>query len=267
MQFDMIAALNGWDDHTKALELATSLTGDALAILTDLEPWQRRHYPELVKALVARFEPDNQSEVYRAQLKVKTREGTETLTELAQDIKKLVRKAYPNASLDMREIMAKDSFVDALNNADMEWSVFHGKPQTLCEAVTLALEYEAFHKGRLRRKLEETGERWLEKKTEEDTQRSPHSVDDILRRLEVILRREESRSGKPEDRQKGSPGRGKCSQARHYKVDCEKRRADCQKICSFCLKSGHYEADSCGEQNVGGLRDSQLDSENESELR
>ena len=85
VQFDMISKLNRWDNITYTIELATNLSGQALAILTDIEPQQRQDYAALIsaliKALLTRFEPDNQSEVFRAQLKCRTRKHGEGLAE------------------------------------------------------------------------------------------------------------------------------------------------------------------------------------------
>jgi len=55
----MIAQLNGWDEITQAMELATSLNGTARSVLTDIYPQHRKDYRQLVKALVNQFEPDN----------------------------------------------------------------------------------------------------------------------------------------------------------------------------------------------------------------
>jgi hypothetical protein len=41
--------------------------------------------------------------------------------------------------------------MDAFNNADMEWSVYQQKPNTVDEALQFAMEYESFQKRRNRR--------------------------------------------------------------------------------------------------------------------
>ena len=38
VQYDMIAQLNGWDEITRAMELATSLNGITRSVLTDIDP-------------------------------------------------------------------------------------------------------------------------------------------------------------------------------------------------------------------------------------
>ncbi len=44
VQFQMIEEINNWDSQTKALELATSLQGQAMGVLTNRDPEQRESY-------------------------------------------------------------------------------------------------------------------------------------------------------------------------------------------------------------------------------
>ena len=104
----------------KTLELASALRGQAQSILSDLLPEHRKSFPHLVESFTLRFEPDNQNEVYRAQLKTLVRKRDEDLGSLAQDIARLDRKAYPSTSLAARDKLTVDSFLDALNDSDME---------------------------------------------------------------------------------------------------------------------------------------------------
>lgn len=150
VQFEMTGDLNKWDEGMKAMELATSLRGTAQTVLSDLRPEQRRDYNQLVSALTARFEPTNQTELYRAQIKSRLRKKAESVQELATDIKRLVRRAYPQATSELRDQIARDCFIDSLNEHELEWFVYQGKPKTVDEAMQLALEYEAFQAGRKR---------------------------------------------------------------------------------------------------------------------
>ena len=208
VQFDMIAKLNRWDGTTKAMELATSLKGTAVSILTDLEPEYRRDYGRLVSALLARFEPDNQSEVFRAQLKGKRRRGQEALTELAQDVRTLARKAYPHASMTIRETIARDCFIDALNDAELEWSVYREKPTSLTDALTTALEHEAFKTGRLRR----TGGTGQVVRSQQETapKETGNDADQVLGRLAALLEDRERSPQTNRDRKSSSKGKGAC---------------------------------------------------------
>ena len=98
VQFDLVAEMNDWNGVARAMELATSLSGVARSVLSDIDINDRRNYDKLVAVLLTRFEPENQSEVYRAQLKGRLRKRSEPLTELTQDVWKLARKAYPTAA-------------------------------------------------------------------------------------------------------------------------------------------------------------------------
>ena len=148
IQFNLIADFCRWNEYEKALHLAINLRGIAQSVLADLRHDQRTNFHSLSSALAARFEPVQQSELHRVTLKTRLRRDNETLPELAQDINKLVRLAYPRATVGVREQLAKDYFVDALNDHDLEWAVLRGKPESVENALKPALEYEAFLIGR-----------------------------------------------------------------------------------------------------------------------
>lgn len=156
VQFELIAELNNWPEAAKALYLAASLKGQARAILSDLDSSRRRSYRALTEALGRRFSPANQTQLFRAMLKNRQRQPAESLTELAQDIKRLALKAYPDAPYEMVETLAKEYFVDSLGDTETRWRVYQSRPVNLSDAVTVAVELEAFHlaevkKGNLKR--------------------------------------------------------------------------------------------------------------------
>ena len=149
IHFEMVAEFNKWDDRTKAFELALSLRDDAQVTLSELEPQERKNFKSVVTTLTSRFEPEDQSELFGSELKRRFRKKDEPLTEFAQDIKSLVRLAYPNTDVDVRATLGRNAFEDSLGDPDMEWAVHQGKPKSIETAVKLALEFEAF-RGTLR---------------------------------------------------------------------------------------------------------------------
>ena len=48
------------------------------------------------------------------------------------------------ATSNIRESLAKDSFVDALNDLDLEFAVFQSQAQNLNDALHAAVDFEAF---------------------------------------------------------------------------------------------------------------------------
>ncbi|CAC5385728.1 unnamed protein product [Mytilus coruscus] len=111
VQFKMVAAVNNWDDHTKAYELATNLRGVAQGIVTEIEPLKRFDYTYLVSALTSRFDPVNHENMYKVQMNSYYRKSGQTLPEMAQDIRRITSLAYPTAPVDIRNQLGKDCLI------------------------------------------------------------------------------------------------------------------------------------------------------------
>ena len=229
VQFEMIADLNGWNAPTRALELATSLRGQAQAILSDLSALERSDFDKLVTALIGRFEPENQSEVFRAQLKGRQRKRGEALTELCQEIKRLVRKAYPLAPRAIREALAKDSFIDSLGDAELEWSVYHASPRNINAAVEAAVKFEAFQAGRQRRTLPKQSVRMQKFAPPEAKVTSAKAVTPPQANRSHNNGQKGGRNTWPVKRQATPARRGNCfycDKAGHYEVNCFQKKRD-----------------------------------------
>ncbi|KAJ8029256.1 hypothetical protein HOLleu_28605 [Holothuria leucospilota] len=145
VQFEAVAELHGWDKQVMAMCLAASLKGDARAVLADLDTKSRRSYPLLTEALSRRFSPSHQTEIFRIQLKNRIRKKEESLPQLAQEVRRLARRAYPSAPPQLLGFLCKDHFLDALDDQDLRLGVYQMRPGSLEEALKAALEMEAFH--------------------------------------------------------------------------------------------------------------------------
>ena len=150
-QFELVGELNGWNEDVKAMYLASGLRGDARALLGDLDQNARRNYALLVDALNRRFGAENKAELNKTLLKSRRRKKGETLPELAQGIRRLVRNAYPDANYQMMDSLAKDQFMDALDNPDLRWKIFQTRTKSLDEALEIAIECEAFQTAEMQR--------------------------------------------------------------------------------------------------------------------
>jgi hypothetical protein len=139
-QFHLVADLNAWSDETKATYLAVSLSGPAREVLTDISVTKRKDFAELTQALSTRFGTENRTDMYRAALKTRTRKRNETLQELAQAIRRLTRNAYPQAPAELRETLAMDTFMDALEDTDTRWKIRQSRPSSLNQALDIAVE-------------------------------------------------------------------------------------------------------------------------------
>lgn len=148
VHFETVSKLNQWTDEIKTLKLISCMQDSALSTLGEIDTNNIPHFEELINILTKRFAPENQTELYRSQIDARIRKKGETLPELAQDIKRLVRLAYPNAPVEVRDSLAYRSFRDALNDQDLEWAICQGNRDTIDEALHLGLKYEAFHNSR-----------------------------------------------------------------------------------------------------------------------
>lgn len=147
VHFETVANLNNWSGKIKAMKLIACMQDDALSTLGDINTHSPPSYEDLISTMSKRFEPKNQMELYRNQMDARVRKKGESLPELVQDIKRLVRLAYPNAQQDVRDSLAYRTFKDALNDRDLAFAICQGNIDTIDEALNLALKYEAFNQS------------------------------------------------------------------------------------------------------------------------
>ena len=156
-QFEIIAKLNGWTFEEMAMELATSLDGVARDVLTNLSMSECVDYEALKQALRLRFEPDGQHEVHENDLRNRKRKRTETIPELLQDVKRLVKRAYPSANPETLQQISKSAFIAALSDEKQELFVKSRMPQTVEDAAHDALSYETHVNARSKSTKELSG--------------------------------------------------------------------------------------------------------------
>ena len=85
----------------------------------------------------------NRAEEYRAQLKNRVRLRNKTIPELAQNIRKLTRQAYPGANSDLIDTLALDHFIDSLLDSETRLRFRECSPKNIQEVETLAVKLEA----------------------------------------------------------------------------------------------------------------------------
>lgn len=141
-QFELLARAMGWTETDKALQLALCLTEDALSCLLLLSPGERDDYGALVGALQRRFGQCNQPGVLRSELSNRQRQPGEPLRLLANDVETLTRRAYAHMPTDVQSELARDQFVRAIAPRELRIQTQLAHPDTLQEALELALERE-----------------------------------------------------------------------------------------------------------------------------
>ena len=142
--FELCKDLNGWNNETAARFLASKFRGNPLQMYTDMSGSEKRSLDSIYAQLRSRFDPNNNADVYRVELRMRRQKHNESLSDLAGAILRLVNNAYPKASYEQREEFAKDSFINALSNGEVRVQIRRGHPKTLEEAKKFSLEEETF---------------------------------------------------------------------------------------------------------------------------
>ncbi|MES9883151.1 MAG: hypothetical protein ABW185_19985 [Sedimenticola sp.] len=243
VQFGIAARGNNWDNETQAIKLACSLRGAAQSILSELDSRYHTDFNALVSALTDRFQPGNQSTLYKAQMKQRLRRKDEPLPELAQDIKRLTRLAYPSLPSDHRQDLALDCFIEAINDWNLEQFITMKEPQTIEEGLRIAMKYEAakFRNGR------QTARQGIRMQSEICTGTNVDHQTKLLRECSDVLREIKSINKK----QNGTGSNTqvpdhrvcyRCQQPGHIACDCPNFRQS--QVCQYCNQQGHF-LDTC----------------------
>jgi hypothetical protein len=148
MHFKQCILINQWDEMQSREFLIVSLRRKALQIFQELPVDQRLHFYSLIKGLEEQFNPSQQAEMYKAQLRARVKNPRESLQDLHLSIQRLVERAYPNVSVKTRDEIAKDAFIDALpTDHDMRLQVRRIRPSNIHDALCEALALEAIYKA------------------------------------------------------------------------------------------------------------------------
>ncbi|XP_023930675.1 uncharacterized protein LOC112041550 [Lingula anatina] len=138
-QFDICAMVYHWTDEEKTGHLATSLRGDAAQVLGDLPLEHRFNYELLSRALERRFSPKNKTEFYRVQARMRKRNPKETLSELAQAIRRLVSLGWTTETAEVKDTFMWEYFLDALDDTRLRLDVMRYRPKTIDESLAIEL--------------------------------------------------------------------------------------------------------------------------------
>ena len=122
--------MNQWNDEQKGNYLAISLKGSALSLLGNLPSDTRQDYKELVAALESRFGLAHQQELHRSKFKSRLKRRDKSLQEPAEDLERLARLAYPLVPEEMKDLLAKEQFIDAILDGDTRLRLKQRRPQS-----------------------------------------------------------------------------------------------------------------------------------------
>ena len=147
VHFGIVSEINGWDDEQAAKYMALSLRSEALVAFTESIPGRTElTVAEIVEILKENFDRPDSVAMYRQRFAARKRRSGESLNVLRHDLVKLVQLAYPGASEEMVNNLARDQFILALESQHLRMQVRRGNPCTLEEALEMAIREEKLWK-------------------------------------------------------------------------------------------------------------------------
>jgi len=144
-RFEDIADYNDWDNEDKLAHLKAALTGSAKCLMSESKALS---YEDMKEKLRSRYSNREQQERFKVELRTRRRRADESLQDLSRDVGRLVALAYPDTSPEMRDILGRDAFIDALNNASLEFNIKEKETPTMAKALTTAMRLEALYKSK-----------------------------------------------------------------------------------------------------------------------
>jgi len=143
IQFDNCAEHNHWDELDKLHFLRSALTETATQILLGTGGMS---YSQLLDRLRSRYGSQEMEAKHLTELQCRRRNKGESFRELAQDIRRLMLMSYPNERSSMSENMAKEYFIAAIDDPELELKVREKEPKNIDAARNYAERLE-FYKG------------------------------------------------------------------------------------------------------------------------
>ena len=92
-------------------------------------------YDGLVERLRGQFGGKGMEERFQTELRCRRRQKRESIRELAQDISRLTTLAYPGEKSNLAEHIARDAFLVALDEPELELKIRESEPPDFDSAV------------------------------------------------------------------------------------------------------------------------------------
>ena len=142
-QFEMAAQFNGWTESEMTAALLCALDGPARGILSDFDEPTNARYSTVKRALQKRFNPADVTDIHEQALSQLRLQRGQNIRELAQEVGRLARKAYPDLGSRQRERFSIKALLNAIGDRDTIFYMKDKDPRDLEDACSIFERYEA----------------------------------------------------------------------------------------------------------------------------
>ena len=144
LHFEDVAEVNSWSADDKLKWLRVRLTGRAQRAFHRLPAESQATYAAATTAMQQRFEPKSRMTRYQAEFDARRKKPTENWADLADDLRSLADKAYPDLQVEARECLALQRYLQQLEQPQVAFGVKQTRPKTVDDAVAATLEMESY---------------------------------------------------------------------------------------------------------------------------
>ena len=109
--FDNVAQINGWDESARILWLQVRLIGKVQTAWERLSQEAKSTYEKATCALRQRFEPSSKRDLYAAEFQARKRREKESWGNLADDLRAISDRTFPDLEDKAREQLYLDRFL------------------------------------------------------------------------------------------------------------------------------------------------------------
>ena len=223
VQFETIADEQGWNAARKGMILLGRLKGRALDVATQ---GTSNKYGEMLERLKTHFTPESE-DMYAQQLQAVRKEASHTWEDLAFQVRDLARKAYKSANDSVKERLAVEAFIGAVEDDELRQKLRDSNIKKLEEVLQRVRKLEADQVIERQRAKEKKTVRTIQK-----------DEDDRMTRLEEEVRTlQASRSGGG----RGVPTSTQNGESRGPQVGNRGRGRGKPRLCFFCDSPDHMQ--------------------------
>ena len=166
--------------------LRASLEGEAGQVLwTDGE---LNSVEDVIQLLRNRFGNQDQRERYRAELKTIRRRDGASLQSVYNEVRRVMALAFPGERGALWEVLARDAFLDALDDESVRQRILEKDPPTLDAALKIACHLEAIRRPTPPPTWDDNHRRDRLARGVVSDQDGRHEMDKRLQQLETALR-------------------------------------------------------------------------------
>ncbi|KAL5010990.1 hypothetical protein ScPMuIL_013295, partial [Solemya velum] len=145
--FETHAEINQWTMPEMGKFLVSLLRGRARKVWHEIPLASQGNYGAIKKILTKAFVPFGVGEFRKAELHAIRRKLDESLYVFSLEIRRLVRQAYPELDTVALDILAKDNFVNKVDNSNLRLKLRHMPKLSFDEIVAVAMEWETIEQA------------------------------------------------------------------------------------------------------------------------